>query len=77
MVFNRNEVSAHIAAWQKRNKLTQEHFAKRIGISSVTLRNKLSGRTTFTSDEICEMAILFNVKPDIFFTNEVPNNAIG
>lgn len=61
--FNTNKVRGLLTE----NSMNQEDLAKLIGTTAMTVRNKLSGRTKFTEDEICLMASCFKVPPAIFF----------
>lgn len=51
--------------------LTIEDFALSIGITGTSVRNKLSGRTTFTAKEIADSANVLDTSPLIFFTEDV------
>jgi len=50
---------------------TQGDMGKALRITPLSLRNKLSRRTTFTDEEICRLAEIFNQDVSIFFTRSV------
>lgn len=57
---------------------TQDIFAKKMGISTTSVNNKLNNKTPFTQNEI-DMAIqILNIKPEeiqaYFFTQKVEKN---
>ena len=66
MYFNPNKVRGLMAE----HGYNQTEVATAINRSEMTLRNKLTGKTKFTADEIAVLAKLFAVSPNIFFTNE-------
>lgn len=51
---------------------TSKDFADALGISTVTLNERLQGRVQFKQDEIKKIKLIFNLSPDmldrIFFT---------
>jgi plasmid maintenance system antidote protein VapI len=70
--FNTNKVRGLMAE----NNISHIGFARIIGVTDRTLRNKLNGQFDFTAKEICDIAETFNVNPSIFFIQEIKNNAI-
>lgn len=49
----------------KEKNLTQAVVARRLGISENSFRNKIKGRTDFTTGEIFALALLLDVTQDI------------
>lgn len=73
VVFRSNKVSGLIREYG----MTQEDFAKKMGFSLTTAKNKLSNKNPFNADEITRMAEMFKVNPAIFFAKEVSKKEIG
>lgn len=48
----------------------REYIAKYLGLAYNTLRNKLTGKTEFTANEIGKLSILFEVMIDELFEME-------
>ena len=61
---NTSEVRGKIKA----RGMTIVDFAEKIGISEVSVRNKLNGTTNFTASEIANGSNVLNESPLIFFT---------
>lgn len=50
------------------HNVTQEQVAKMLGISSVSFRQRMSGRASFKAEEIHMLSEYFKVSVSIFFT---------
>jgi len=70
-VFNTNEVSNQMRC----NNLTKEDIAGKMGISTVGLWKKTTGRSEFKASEICLLADLFHVQAGVFFISKVDTSS--
>ena len=61
--FNQNKVKGLMAE----NDMNPSDLSRVIDTTEMTVRNKLSGKTNFTANEICLIATHFNIKPSILF----------
>lgn len=50
---------------------TQKQLAEYLGLSEYGLRRKLNGQSEFKANELFELAKLYNVSVDYFFTDRV------
>lgn len=53
------------------NKIRQIEVAKLLGISPVTLNQKINGSLHFTFDEVETICEYYDIKPEIFLTKKV------
>lgn len=62
----------NIASERKKQNLTQEGLAERLGVVSKTIRSWEKGETSIPSSKACEMAKMFGCSVDYLFglTNE-------
>jgi transcriptional regulator with XRE-family HTH domain len=52
-------------------RMTQKELAEALGVSTLTVRSKLSSRTDFNATEISKMTELFMVEPNVFFDDKL------
>lgn len=62
---------------RKRNKMTQEELATKLGISRISYGLKERGETPFTGDEMFEIASIFNASIDKIFLPRSNQNGYG
>ncbi len=67
MEFNANKIRGLMAE----KRMTQKELAEALGVSTLTVRSKLSSRTDFNATEIGRMSDLFMVDPNVFFDVEL------
>ncbi|OQW94024.1 MAG: hypothetical protein BWK79_08050 [Beggiatoa sp. IS2] len=61
-----------IKNYLKEHKMTQEKFAKKLGVSSRTLSNWLSGRSPVEPDELDNLAKILGIGLEDLFNGELP-----
>lgn len=55
------------------HNIRQKEVAKLLGISSVTLNQKINGYLHFTWDQIEKICDEYDIKPDVFLTKKLRN----
>jgi transcriptional regulator with XRE-family HTH domain len=72
MEFNSNKIRGLMAE----KRMTQKKLAEALGVSTLTVRSKLSAKTDFNATEISKMSELFMVDPNVFFDVKLTKNEI-